>query len=353
MSDFIGIVLVLVLLVVNAFFVGAEFSLISSRRDRLEALVASGKPRAKTVIQASEHLSMMLAGAQLGVTIASLLLGKVGEPAVAHLIEGPAEYFGLPEQFLHPLGFAIALILVTFLHIILGEMVPKNIALAGPETVAMLLVPPHLVFVKLTRPLIQAMNWIAGHTLRLFGIEQKDELDTSVDRDQLATMITESRSEGLLDAEEHARLNKALTSESRKLKEVLIPLSRVVTLSLSDGGITLGDLKSVVKETGFSRFPVVSTAGTSYIGYIHVKDVLEQMVDASTSNNNVVPRSMIRPLFTVDAAVSFDEAMRIMRRNNAHMAQVREHGALIGVVTLEDLIEEYVGTVKDWTHSAL
>ena len=133
---------------------------------------------------------MMLAASQLGITIASLILGKVGEPAIAHLIEAPAHALGLPDGMLHPLSFGIALLLVTFLHIILGEMVPKNIALAGPETVAMLLVPTHLLFVKITRPFIIAMNWIAGHTLKAFGIQQRDELDSIVDPEQLATMIT-------------------------------------------------------------------------------------------------------------------------------------------------------------------
>lgn len=148
MSDWYAVMLTVVLLGVNAFFVGAEFSLISSRRDRLDALIAQGKARARKVLYASEHLSMMLAGAQFGITIASLLLGKVGEPAIAHLIEGPFHALGLPDALLHPISFAIALGIVTFLHILLGEMVPKNIALAGPESVAMMLVPTHTVFVK-------------------------------------------------------------------------------------------------------------------------------------------------------------------------------------------------------------
>ena len=153
-----------VLLAINAFFVSAEFALISSRRDRLDALIAQGKTRARTVLYATEHLSMMLAGAQLGITIASLLLGKVGEPAIALMIETPFHAAGMPDNLLHPVSFAIALALVTVLHIILGEMVPKNIALAGPESVAMLLVPMHMWFVRITRPLIVLMNWMARVT---------------------------------------------------------------------------------------------------------------------------------------------------------------------------------------------
>lgn len=346
MSDWYAVILTVVLLAVNAFFVGAEFSLISSRRDRLDALIAQGKPRARKVLYASEHLSMMLAGAQFGITIASLLLGKVGEPAIAHLIEGPFHALGLPDALLHPISFAIALGIVTFLHILLGEMVPKNIALAGPESVAMLLVPAHMVFVKLTRPLILAMNWMARVTLRMFGIEQKDELDAAVNPEQLATMITESRSEGLLDAEEHARLNKALRSDHRSIREVLIPNDAVRMLRF-DNGVPLYCVEEAVQETGFSRFPVTA-GGDTYIGYIHVKDILERMV---TEDPYVkLPRSALRPLTTVDGNCTLDEALRLLHRRNAHMAQVRQRGEVIGIVTLEDLIEEYVGTVRDWTH---
>lgn len=346
MSDWYAVMLTVVLLGVNAFFVGAEFSLISSRRDRLDALIAQGKARARKVLYASEHLSMMLAGAQFGITIASLLLGKVGEPAIAHLIEGPFHALGLPDALLHPISFAIALGIVTFLHILLGEMVPKNIALAGPESVAMMLVPTHMVFVKVTRPLILAMNWMARITLRMFGIEQKDELEAAVDPEQLATMITESRSEGLLDEEEHARLNKALRSDRRSIREVLIPNERVRMLPFEQG-VPLGLIEDAVQETGFSRFPV--TAGEdAYIGYIHVKDIIEHMV--ADDPHELLPRSALRPLTNIDGTCTLDEALRLMHRRNAHMAQVRERGQVIGILTLEDLIEEYVGTVRDWTH---
>ncbi|PRQ12029.1 hypothetical protein C1Y63_02850 [Corynebacterium sp. 13CS0277] len=349
MGGITAIALTIVLLLVNAFFVGAEFALISSRRDRLEALIAQGKTRARTVMDATEHLSMMLAGAQFGITIASLLLGKVGEPAIAHLIEGPAHALGLPEQLLHPVAFALALAIVTFLHIIAGEMVPKNIALAGPESVAMMLVPAHVIFVRFTRPIIVAMNWLAGVTLRMFGIEQRDEMDSTVNPKQLATMITESRSEGLLDAEEHARLKKALRSENRQVREVVVPLAKVRSLSFNTSGPTLAQVERAVEETGYSRFPVVGASG-SFIGYVHIKDILDRLVTPNDPHTTIISRAEIRTLTTIDGQDSLDEAMRSMRRRSVHIAQVRDNGTLLGIVTLEDLIEEFVGTVRDWTH---
>lgn len=348
-GDIWAVVLTVVLLAVNAYFVGVEFALISSRRDRLENMAASGNRRARQVITATEDLTIMLAGAQFGITIASLLLGKVGEPAIAHLIEAPFHALGLPDDLLHPVGFAIALLLVTILHIILGEMVPKNIALAGPESVATILVGPHMLFCKIAHPIMVMLNWIARMTLHMFGIEQRDELDSTVSTSELAEMISESRSEGLIAPAEANRLSNALNSSKRTLHEVLIPRDRVRSLSYGPQGITVGQIEDAVSETGYSRFPVIDDAGT-YMGYIHVKDVLDNVLDPATGPDQLLDVSDLRPLVTVQGGANFDVAMKELRQTNSHMAQVSEDGMIVGVVTLEDVIEELVGTVRDWTH---
>lgn len=342
-----AIALIAVLLLANAYFVAAEFALISSRKDRIENLISQGRPGAKRVLYATEHLSIMLAACQFGITICSLILGKVAEPAIARFIEEPFASLGLPAHLLHPTSFVIALGIITFLHILFGEMVPKNISLAGPETLALWLIPTLIVFCKITRPFLALMNWSARITLKAFGIEQKDELDSTVDPNQLATMISESRSEGFLDAEEHARLNKALRVEDRSIKEALIPLPQVRTLDFGTRGPKLSDLEQAVAETGFSRFPVMGKDG-SYIGYVHVKDILDRF-DTDTPDH-IIHRSEIRPLTIVAATGTMDEALQLMHKKSAHMAQVRDRGSLLGVITLEDLIEEYVGTFSDWTH---
>ncbi|WP_165165212.1 hemolysin family protein [Corynebacterium qintianiae] len=349
MSIWLALLLIVVLLAANAFFVAAEFALVSSRRDRLESMVAQGKQEAERVIHSIEHLSIYLAGAQFGITVCSLILGKVAEPAIAHYIEVPFMALGVTADLLHPVAFVIALAIISWLHILFGEMVPKNIAIAGPEQLALWLTPAMQVWVKITGPIIRVLNAVARLTLEAFGVEQRDELESTVDEQQLATMILESRDEGLLDAEETARLAKALRSDSRSLKEVMIPLDHLTTIPYSGRGIPLSTIERTVCETGFSRFPVERTGG-ALVGYLHVKDILDLM--ESDEADPVVPVSRIRRLSIVDGAGSLDDALTSMHRRSAHMAQVRDNGELVGVLALEDIIEEYVGTVSDWTHES-
>ncbi|MEV0248249.1 hemolysin family protein [Nocardia sp. NPDC050712] len=350
MGDLFGIALTVVLLAANAFFVAAEFALISARRDRLEALAAQGKRNANTVIRAGENLSMMLAAAQLGITICSILLGRVGEPAVAHLLEGPFDLLGLPEGLLHPVAFAGALTIVVILHILFGEMIPKNIALAGPERSALLLVPIHLAWLRLARPLIAIYNFAANLSLRMLRIEPKDELEATVSSVELAEMIGESRSEGLLDEEEHRRLTQALGISGRTIADVMVPLAITRSVPLRGNGTTLGDIETAVAETGFSRYPVCADDG-SLVGYLHVKDVLDKVADESAGPSTPIPRTDIRPLPTMGATTTLYEALARLRRTSSHLGRVVDnHGNTIGIVALEDLVEEFVGTVRDGTH---
>ncbi|APA99299.1 hemolysin family protein [Nocardia seriolae] len=350
MGDLYAVLLTLVLLLSNAFFVGAEFALISARRDRLEALAAQGKRSANTVIEAGQNLSMMLAAAQLGITICSILLGRVGEPAVANLLEGPFELVGVPASLLHPIAFALALTIVVILHILLGEMVPKNIALAGPERSALLLVPLHLMWLRLAKPLIAVYNFAANITLRALRIEPKDELDATVSSVELAEMFGESRSEGLLDEEEHRRLTQALGSSDRIVADVMVPLAETRSVPLRGDGTTLGDIESAVAETGFSRYPVRATDG-SLVGYLHVKDVLDLTADDDAGPGTPIPRTDIRPLPTLSMGTTLFEALARLRRTNSHLGRVVDsRGNTVGIVALEDLVEEFVGTVRDATH---
>ena len=226
MGDLLELLATILLVGANAFFVAAEFSLISARRDRLEALAEQGRSSAVTALRAGEQLPLMFAGAQLGITIASLMLGRLGEPAVADLLRRPFDLLGVSPTVLHTLSFVVALAIVVTLHVLLGEMVPKNIAIAGPEKAAMLLIPAYLAYVRTVRPILTFYNWCTGVTLRALRVQPRDELEVAVSTVELSEMIAESVSEGLLDPEEHTRLTRALQIRNRRVADVAVPVGR-------------------------------------------------------------------------------------------------------------------------------
>ncbi|ORW15564.1 hypothetical protein AWC18_19685 [Mycolicibacter nonchromogenicus] len=352
MPDVFNIVLTVLLIAANAFFVAAEFSLISARRDRLEALAEQGRQSAVTVIRAGEQLSRMLAGAQLGVTVCSIMLGRIGEPTVAELLAPAFRLAGMPDPLLHTAAFVVALTIVVVLHLLLGEMVPKNIALAGPETAAMLLIPPYLVYMAAARPFIVFYNWCANITLRAMRVEPKDELEITVSTVELSEMIAESVSAGLLDVEEYTRLTRALQIRSRVVADVALPIRdvRAVPVAAAGHGPTVAAIEQAFTETGYSRFPVVDAG--EFVGYLHIKDVLLLgEASAGPAGDAVVDAAAIRPLPRIPAALPLADALSRMRRRNSHLAlAVADDGTPVAMVTLEDLVQDVVGTVRDGTH---
>lgn len=346
MSNFAALLIAAALLIGNAFFVGAEFALISLRRSQIEPRAEAGSRPAKITLKAMENVSLMMAGAQLGITMCSLGLGALGEPAVAHLLEVPFAAINVPESLLHPIAFTIALGIVVFLHMVLGEMVPKNLALAGPTRSALLLGPILYAIVFLLKPLIITLNAVGNAILRLFKVEPKDEVTSAFTREQVAVLVAESKKEGLLKEGEHELLEGALSFPERSIRTVLIPTSRLEVL---DTGITAAEVEAKAAQTGFSRFPVRDPDG-ELMGYLHLKDVLEE--DPPRRGRKIAAKR-IRPMPTLAADEPLDSALRLMQERGTHLARVREpDGKVIGVVTLEDVLEELVGVIRDATQSA-
>ncbi|CAO5188868.1 magnesium and cobalt exporter, CNNM family [Frankia sp. AiPs1] len=341
MSPLLAVSATIALLVLNALFVGAEFALISARRTNIEPMAESGNRMARITLGAMEHVSLMLAGAQLGVTVCTLGLGALGEPAVAHLLHGPFEAIGLPSALLHPVSFALALALVTFLHVVVGEMVPKNIALAMPDRAVLLLAPMLVGFVRIGKPLIIVLNKVANLSLRALGVEPKDEIASTFTRDEVAGLVEESHREGLLAQDEHELLTGALSFEERTARSVLLAPGGLVTVPPT---ITPREVEQLAARTGYTRFPVLDEAG-QLTGYLHLKDVLETR---SARRASPVAAKWIRPLAHVGKDDSLRTALATMQHSGAHLARVTDDaGEVLGLVALEDILEELVGEIRD------
>ncbi|KQW52989.1 hypothetical protein ASC77_01400 [Nocardioides sp. Root1257] len=344
MNSATAVVLAVVLLLGNAFFVAAEFALVSARRTQLEPRAEAGSRMARTTIKAMENISLVIGVNQLGITVCSLVLGAVGEPAVAHLLEPLLHAVHVPEDLLHPISFVIALTVVVYLHVVLGEMIPKNIALAGPDRAALVLGPPIWGIVTVLRPIVVVINAVASVVLRLLGARLTDEVSSTFTREEVAALVEESHGEGLLEADEYGRLAGALGFTEKTVAAVLMAPESLTTVRR---GTSVADVEAVCASTGYSRFPVEADDG-ELVGYLHIKDVLETDPARRT---RAVDDKWIRPFAPVTAEAPLHDALETLQRRGAHMARVVDaSGTTLGLATLEDVIEELVGEIRDAAH---
>ncbi|MBD0744234.1 hemolysin family protein [Streptomyces sp. CBMA152] len=331
----------LLLVLTNGFFVGAEFALVSVRRSQIEPLAATSA-RARQVLHGLENLPRMMAAAQFGITVCSLTLGAVAEPTVAKLLEPVFHAARVPDGLVHPLGYAIALALVVFLHLVIGEMVPKNLAMAAPEKTALWFSPGLVAFARVCRPVTVALGACARLVLRAFRVEPKDEVEAVFTSEQLNRLVEDSGQAGLLGPQEQERLEDALELGSRPVTDVLLDRGSLVTVGCS---VTPREVEELTVRTGYSRFPVCAESG-AFMGFLHVKDVLDL-----EDRERAVPQHVWRPLATLRAELPLDDALTVMRRAAAHLAQVADaSGRVLGLVALEDVLEMLVGEVRDPSH---
>jgi len=337
-----GIVWLVLLLVVNAFFVAAEFAVISARRAQVEPKAQSGSRSARQALWAMEHATLMLAACQLGITIASLLILNVSEPAIHHLLEVPLALTGWPEPVVGTIAFLLALVIVSFLHVVFGEMVPKNVSFSLPERAVLLLAPPLVFFAALVRPIIVALNAVANATVRLFGVTPRTEANSVFTLDEVAMIAAQSTREGVL-TDVGGTLSAAFEFTSKRVQDVALGVSHLVTLPED---ATPADVEKAVAQHGFSRYILVDDAGEPS-GYLHLKDVIDLDADEYAEP---VPPERIRQLISIARGIDLEDALAGMRRSGVHVARAfDENGNTTGVLFLEDIIEELVGEVQDAT----
>lgn len=342
MSIGLGLGALVVLILVNAFFVSAEFAVISARRSQVEPLADAGRRGARTAISAMEHATLMLSTTQLGITIASLLILEVSEPAIHDLLAAPLHLTGLPDVGVQAVSFVVALLLVTFLHVVLGELVPKNIAFSAPDRSVLLLAPPLVFIARVFRPIIASLNGLTTGLVRLVGVQPKSEANSTFTLDEVETIVDTSRREGTL-RDESGTLSAAFEFTEKKVSDVSVPLEKIVALGQH---ASPADLERAVSQSGFSRYVLENDAGEP-TGYLHLKDVLELDEDEV---DQPVPAKFVRQLISIYSGTELEDALATLRRSGNHLARVfDEQGGTRGILFLEDVIEELVGEVQDAT----
>jgi len=341
MSTAWALVLSVGLLAANGFFVAAEFALVASKRYRLEQMALAGSRAAAAALAGNRELSLMLAGAQLGITICTLGLGALAEPALEHLIAPPLAAAGLPPGASTAVGFVVALAVVSFLHVVVGEMAPKSWAISHPERSALLLALPFRGFAWLVRPLLAVLNRAANGMVRLVRVEPQDTLAAAHGPAELRMLLEQSRQEGLLDPDQHQLLSRMLPLARTSLAQVMNPLDR---LAVVRAGEPAGAVEAACGAAGRSRLGVVDDAGTVR-GLVHVREV----VKATTAGRRVSAAGLMSPATVLDASLNVAAAATRMRAARAQLALVAADGVVAGFVALEDLLEQVIGEFYDET----
>ena len=321
MSDLDGIIWLVVLLAVNAFFVAAEFAVIAARRSQIEPLAEAGSWAAKIALGAMEKASFMLAATQLGITVCSLMILGVSEPALHRVIEGLLHGTTLPEDVISVSAVVVAILVVTVLHVVIGEMVPKNIAFSVPDRAVLILAPPLAGIAWLFTPVIRALNAASNVLVRMTGTEPKDEAQSVFTLDEMAT----------------------IEFTTKKVEDITVPLSEIVSLP---AGASPSDVEREVTQRGFSRYVLLDAAGEPS-GYVHLKDILGRDDDEV---DEAIPAKRVRQLVSLFRGLDLEDALATLRRTGSHIARVYDgNGSTVGLLFLEDIIEELIGEVQDAT----
>ncbi|HEX2910749.1 MAG TPA: hemolysin family protein [Chloroflexia bacterium] len=346
-----GLSAVFVLVALNGFFVAAEFALVSVRRTRVEQLVAEGNAAAKTVHKAISNLDNYIAATQLGITLASLALGWVGEPALAHLVEPIFGFFlpgGVASPLSHTVAIAVSFILITTLHIVMGELAPKSVALQRTEGTALFVARPLELFRKIFRPFIWFMNAAGQLAVRLIGLDSADEHSKVHSVEELEMLVRESREAGYLDRDEEVLLRRVFDFGDKSARQVMIPRTEIVGVPEE---ATLEMLISLAADERYTRYPVYHESLDKILGVIHVKDLFGLVRKGFSPEQGFQTfklSQIMRPVLTVPDTLHVADLLPQMRLRQVHMAVIiDEYGGTAGIVTLEDILEEIVGDVRD------
>lgn len=338
----LNLLLVLFLVLLNGFFVAAEFALVKVRQTRLTQLVSEGNSNAKYAQKVTQKLDAYLSACQVGITLSTVGLGWVGEPAIAHLIVEPLlGNFQLPGYVISSVSLGIAFAIISFLHIVLGEMAPKSLAIQKAESTSLWVAAPLMVFYKIMYPAIWVLNGTANRLLKWFGLEPVSEHEAAHTEEEIRLLVNESHKSGHIDQTELALVDNVFEFSERLAREIMIP--RIDMVVLYDDS-TFEENLEIIRESRHSRFPVAHEEKDHLIGFVHSTDFYLAALSKGTADL----KDFLRPLLTVPESMEISQVLRLMQKRRSQLAIViDEYGGTAGLITMEDILEEIVGEIQD------
>jgi CBS domain containing-hemolysin-like protein len=337
----LNLFLVIFLVFLNGFFVAAEFAMVKIRSSRLSQLVAEGSRRAKIAQQVTNHLDAYLSACQLGITLSSLGLGWIGEPAIAELLLAPLSALGIPSVAVHTISFIIAFSIITFLHIVLGELAPKSLAIHRAEGTVLAVARPLVWFYKTMYPFIWMLNGTANLMLRMFGIAPAKEGELAHTEEEIRILMTQSHKSGLIDNTEMALFDNIFEFSDRIAREIMVPRIDMVTVDIDDSQEVI---RRIIETERHTRYPVSQGDKDHILGFVHVKDLYLQL----DQNQPFSIRNILRKVIMVSEAAEISSILKRMQKNKTQIAVVvDEYGGTAGLITMEDIMEELVGEIQD------
>lgn len=338
MSVGISIVLVVFFLLMNAFFVVAEFSLVRIRRSQIDIMMEEGVRGAKRAQVVSENVNAYLSACQLGITLASLALGWLGEPAVSSVIHEPLASLGLPDAAVSAIAVAIGFIIITALHIVLGELVPKSLAILSTEKYALFTAAPLYWFYRITYPIMWLFNTTTNGIMRLTGHDVTSEHQAYTE-EEIKILLEESAESGELASDQYEILDNVFDLDDKDAKAIMTPRTELVAIDIDDDLDTILD---IMGKNKFTRYPVFKDNKDNIIGFIHIKDAYRLPADATKDD------LIIRTINPVPESLGIDKLMQMLQENHTKIAVVvDEHGGTSGIVTMSDIIAQIIGSVED------
>ena len=342
--DILNLVVLAILIALTAFFVASEFAIIRIRSTRVDQLIEEGNKNAVAVKKVITNLDEYLSACQLGITVTALGIGWLGEPAVARLLEPLLIKINVPQGMTHALDITITFILITFLHVVVGELAPKTVAINKAETISLLFARPLIWFYRLFRPFIWALNGSSRMIIRLFGMKPVAENEMAHSEEELRLILSESYKSGEINQSEFKFVNKIFEFDDRIAKEIMGPRTEMVTLSKDD---TIQDTLEIMNREKFTRYPIVDGDKDHVIGLINIKEIMAELVRNPEIATHTL-ESYARPIIRVIDSTPLSELLVKMQKERIHMAILMdEYGGTSGLVTVEDIIEEIVGEIRD------